>query len=133
MKTNDKEMILHKINIGISVGTELLIEQGSHVKIWNLSIILLLIMLALFGLDFIKYKIDLDVLLKDMSIGSTIFKYLCSFSLAGIIIYRMYEDSHTLLLILAILVVVIEVIAIFVIRYRYKILNKFKKIKRHKN
>ena len=90
-------------------------------------------MLALFGLDFIKYKIDLDVLLKDMSIGSTIFKYLCSFSLAGIIIYRMYEDSHTLLLILAILVVVIEVIAIFVIRYRYKILNKFKKIKRHKN
>jgi hypothetical protein len=126
IKANEKGIILHKINIGISVGLELLIQIVSSVKIVDLLIIFPLLTLALLGLLFIQFKIGVDISNKDMSLSGTIYKYVCSFCIAGITIYQMYENSRTVLLIHAIVVVVIEVIAIFVIKYRYKILNALK-------
>ena len=93
----------------------------------------ILFLIGLITVYWIISKISLDMIKDDTSIGVQIFRYSCAFALSCIIVYDTYTRISHLLALIIVGLMILEIIVAILIPFRYRIINKFKKIKnRHK-
>ena len=128
MKAEKKSILLQKINLWVFLILKLSIFSISNLK--SLTLYLAILIIVVIALLFIQaaLRISLDVSLGEMSNATLFFKYICTFSISGIFIYKMYWECKYVFMIITISLLFLEITMIFIIAYRYKILRSLKKL-----
>ena len=122
MKLNKREVLLHKIHIWISLTIKLLLFGIAFLEKIDVWLIILLFCSFIFFLTIGIIRVFLDLSLNDTFKSTLIFKYACTILLSTVLLYQIYFTSKSVLFILSLSYFIIELITIFVIVYRHKIL-----------
>ena len=73
----------------------------------------------------ISFKIDYEMTVNDIGVASLVFKYMCSFALSGLGLYKLFENGIINLALIVVFTMAIELCMIPVINHRYRIRNAF--------
>lgn len=73
----------------------------------------------------ISFKIDYEMTVNDIGVASLVFKYMCSFALSGLGLYKLFENGIIKLALIVVFTMAIELCMIPVINHRYRIRNAF--------
>ena len=127
MKLNKRDVLLHKIHIWISLAIKLSLFGIAFLEKIDVWLIVILFCSFIFFLIRGVMRTFLDLSLNDTLKSTLIFKYTCTALLSIILLYQIYFTSKNVLFILSLFYFMVEIITIFVIVYRHKILGFLKK------
>ena len=126
VKVSKENVLLHKINMWAFLIVQILIFIIADVNSIDFYFVLGITIFAILFLTQGIFRISLDLSLNDISKISLTFKYVCTLAVSCIFIYQMYLKSNFVFMAISLSLFVMEILIIFVIAYRYKILRMIK-------
>ena len=126
-----KTALLHMIHLWVScsinasisiIGTAVLKGKVTFDLIFALFLVGAVAVLSIVS------RISIQMSRNDTSNGAQIFRYVCAFGGSSIIVYSTYTQTSYLLALIIAFLMILEIVVAILIPFRYRIINKFKKI-----
>ena len=131
MNIYKKTALLHKINMWVSLSINFFISVIATAVLKGKISFSSMAVVFLAGVATVMYiisKISLDMTKDDTSKAGQIFQYVCAFALSCIMVYSTYTKISHLIALIIVFIMILEIIVAILISFRYRIINKFKKI-----